>query len=236
MGKAAELRVTVGQPIGGSDLLAAVGAHAVLVRAARADVMVFPELSLTGYEVDAVPVDLRRDRRLFDGLIDACASSDTCALVGAPVIENGCRSIAFVRVDTDGVEVVYRKRHLGGQEIERFTPGPAVSTVDIRGWRFGFGICRDTGVETHTEATAALGIDVYAAGVVHHRSELSEQLRRASDIGARCGAYVAMASCAGPTGGGYRDTAGNSVIMSAEGTVLAQAGEIAGDYVTAVLR
>lgn len=220
------LRIAVGQPLVGTDLSASVSAHAALVLAARADVMVFPEMSLTGYRLDADPVDLDG----LNELVLACRAVVTCALVGAPIEHDGQRAIAILRVDSDGVSVAYRKSFLSEDEQSHFDAGPGATAIEIDGWRFGLGVCKDTGVDEHITATAALDVDVYACGVVHHRSELTEQRRRATDIASRCDAYVAMASFAGPTGEGYDRTAGNSLIVSPYGETLAQASELAGDY------
>ncbi|MGU3435005.1 carbon-nitrogen hydrolase family protein [Actinomycetes bacterium M1A6_2h] len=220
------LRVAVGQPLVGVDLHASIRAHAALVLAARADVMVFPELSLTGYRFDAPPVEFGD----LDELAAACRAVVTTALVGAPILENGRRSIAFLRVDSNGVVVAYRKSFLSDDEKQHFAPGPGATAIDIDGWRVGLGVCKDTGVDDHIADTAALGIDLYACGVVHHRTELTEQRRRATHIASRCGANVAMASCAGPTGEGFEHTAGHSTIVSPSCEVLAEASEIAGDY------
>ncbi|GGF99653.1 hydrolase [Rhodococcoides trifolii] len=220
------MRIAVGQPLVGTDLTASVSAHAALVLAARADVMVFPEMSLTGYRLDADPVNLDR----LNELVLACRAVVTCALVGAPIVHNGQRAIAVLRVDSDGVSVAYRKSFLAEDEKAHFEAGPGATAIEIDGWRFGLGVCKDTGVDEHIDATAALDVDVYACGVVHHRSELAEQRRRATDIASRCDAYVAMASFAGPTGGGYDRTAGTSLIVSPYGETLAQASELAGDY------
>ena len=50
-------------------------------------------------------------------------------------------------------------------------PGPAPAVLAVDGWRIGLAVCKDTGVVEHAAATAALGIDVYAAGVVHHDTD-----------------------------------------------------------------
>ena len=100
-------------------------------------------------------------------------------------------------------------------------------TVD--GWRLGMGICKDTGVAAHTEATSALDIDVYIAALVHLPEELDEQDARGLRIAAACDAYVAFASFAGPTGGGYSATAGQSTIWSPSGEVLARATPAVGE-------
>ena len=232
--KAELLRVAVGQPavIDGDHVSSAL-AHADLIRSARADLMVFPEMSLTGYHLDAADVEVDGDAVAL--LVDACRSADGCALVGAPVTENGARFIAILRIDGNGVEIAYRKTHLHGDENKWFVPGPGASAIEVLGWRIGLGICKDTGTAEHVHATAALDIDVYACGVVHHRWELAEQQRRAAHISAACGAYVAMASFAGATGEGFRATAGRSAIVSPGQRMLAAAGPLPGDYVTAVL-
>ena len=48
-------------------------------------------------------------------------------------------------------------------------------------------------------------------------------------IARACDSYVAFASFAGPTGGGYDQTAGNSAIYSADGRALARtSGDVGG--------
>jgi predicted amidohydrolase len=203
------LTVAVAQPA------PTVEAHAEAIRRAEARLVVFPELSLTGYELDADAPDY------LDVIRAACAETGSIALVGAPIAGD---HIATLRVDGEGVTVVYRKSFLGGDELSRFTPGPGPVAIDVDGWRVGLGICKDTGVAQHIEDTAALDPDLYAAGLVHHDHELEELHARAARIARACDSYVAFASFAGPTGGGFAVTAGNSAIYSADGSALARAG------------
>lgn len=229
-----QLRVAVAQPVVTAlDVAANVRAHAALVRRAGARLVVFPELSLTGYELAAPPLD-PGDARLEE-LRAACAETGTVALVGAPVEEAGRVHIAVLRVDAEGVGVAYRKTSLGADEQARFSPGPGPVATDVDGWRVGLGICKDTGDTDHVTATAALGLDLYAAGVVHHRWELEEQQARARRIAAATGAPVALASCAGATGGGFGATAGGSSISDRHGVVLVEAGADADEVVATLL-
>lgn len=196
--------------------------------------MVFPELSLTGYELDADVVS-PGDEALAP-IVDACEAAGSIALVGAPVSdEDGDEHIATLRVSGDGVDVAYRKMWLGGGESSRFTPGDEPVALEVDGWRLGLGICKDTGVVEHAAVTAALGIDVYVAGLVHLPGELGEQKARALRIARRSGAHVAFASFAGPTGGPYSRTAGRSGIWSPTGVVLAQTGAAPGEFARATL-
>ena len=129
--------------------------------------------------------------------------------------------------------MAYRKRWLGGDEIGRFEPGDPPTAIEVDGLRVGLGICRDTGVDEHVEGVAALGLDLYVAGVCHLPEELAEQDRRGERIARACGAPVALASFAGPTGWGYGQTAGTSTIWAADGSVVARAGADPGDFARA---
>jgi predicted amidohydrolase len=205
------------------DLAANGRAHAAAIKSADARLVVFPELSLTGYELDASPV--RNTDEAFAPIVDACGAAGSDALVGAPVSdEQGRRHIAALRVSAAGVEVAYNKTWLSTEESTRFSPGSCAVAVDIDGWRIGLGICKDTGTPEHRAQIAALGVDIYAAGLVHAPSELPVQDERGASIARQCGAYVIFASFAGPTGEGYGMTAGSSTIWSPAGEILARAG------------
>jgi predicted amidohydrolase len=209
--------------------------HARAVMEARARLVVFPELSLTGYELDAALVE--PGDAALDPVLVACASTGSTALVGAPIPGPGGRAyIAMFAVSPDGAAVLYRKQWIGGDEAVRFSPGDEPTVFELDGWRLGVGICRDTGIGEHVERMAELGIDAYLAGLVHRSDELAEQERRAVSIAGRCRAYVAFASFAGPTGSGYQRTAGSSAIWSPAADVLAQAGTMPGDLARATLK
>jgi predicted amidohydrolase len=212
------------------DVAANARTHADAIRAAGARLVVFPELSVTGYELDADPVSLEA----LDEIVAACSETDSIALVGAPIAGD---HIATLRVQASGVDVdvAYRKSFLGGDELTRFTPGPGPVVLDVDGWRVGLGICKDTGVAQHIGDTATLGVDLYVAGLVHLPKELDEQEARAIRIATACDSFVAFASFAGPTGGGYDDTAGNSAIYAADGSALARAGTEIGGIARAAL-
>ncbi|MEO3809126.1 carbon-nitrogen hydrolase family protein [Sphaerisporangium sp. B11E5] len=229
------LTIAVAQPpCAVRDVAANAAAHAEAVRAARARVVVFPELSLTGYELGA-PLVSPDDPRLA-ALIEACAETGTVALAGAPVGgEGGAAYIAMLAVDGLGVTVAYRKMFLGGAEPGRFTPGGEPAVLEVDGRRLGLAICKDTGVPEHAAKTAALGVDVYAAGVCEHERDAAVPDERARRIIAEHGVAVAVAGFAGPAGGEYTRTPGRSSIRACDGTVLAQAGPEPGAVVRATL-
>ncbi|WP_025620251.1 carbon-nitrogen hydrolase family protein [Salinispora cortesiana] len=223
------LSIAVAQPrCVAYDVLVNAEAHAAAVRVADARVVVFPEMSLTGYELDALPV-APSDERLAP-IVNACADTGALALVGAPVPGPG---IGVLAVDGEGARVAYRKVHLHGPETLHFVPGePAV--IDVDGWRLGLAVCRDTGVPEHAAQTAALGIDGYVAGVVHAEDEAELLGERARRVAADHGIWAATAAFAGPTGGGFARTSGRSGIWSAAGELVAEASAAPDDLARTV--
>lgn len=216
-------------PCVGQDVRGNAHAHADSIRGAGVRLVVFPELSLTGYELDSPAVSLTDPK--LEPIRQACRAMDAVALVGAPVRRDGRDYIAALRVDGAGARVIYEKTHLGGQESCRFSPGPGPTAIEVDGRRIGVGICKDTGMAEHVDGVAALGIDVYVAGLVHLPEELVEQDARGRRIALRCRAPVVFASFAGPTGGGFTRTAGSSTVWASDGTQLARAGADPGDCV-----
>lgn len=229
------LAVAVAQPrTTAYDVVANAAEHAAAVRAADARVVVFPELSLTGYELDA-PALTTGDARLAP-IVEACVAAGALALVGAPIRDDdGGEHIATLAVDGTGVRVAYRKVHVHESE-ERFRPGGGPAVIEVDGWRLGFATCRDTRFPAHDAATAALGMDVYLASVLDNARDADEAAGRALRVATERGVWVAMASFAGSTGGGFDQAAGGSTVWGRDGAVLARAGAQPGEIARAVLR
>ncbi len=216
------------------DVAANALVHAAVIRSAGARVVVFPELSLTGYELDA-PAVLPDDARLAP-IVEACAETGSMALVGAPVAGvEGRLHVGMLAVDATGARVVYRKMWLGGAEPDRFSPGLAPAALDVDGWRLGLAICKDTGIPQHASDTAALGIDAYVAGVLESAADAAVPDQRARRVAADHRVWVAVASFAGSTGGGYDEAAGGSGIWGPDGVVVTRAGPESGAVVRATL-
>ena len=229
------LRIAVAQPSCVSyDVAANASTHAEAVRSAGARVVVFPELSLTGYELDAPPAE-PGDPRMAP-IVEACARTGSLALAGAPVAGDGGRShIAMLAIDGGGGAVAYHKLCLGTAEAVRFSPGSGPAVVEVDGWRLGLAICKDTGVPRQAADTAALGMDAYVAGVLESAEDAAVPDERARRVAADHHVWVAIASFAGSTGGGYAKAAGRSGIWAAGGSVIGRAGPEPGAIVRATL-
>lgn len=208
--------------------------HAATVRSAGTRVVVFLELSLTGYELDAEAISAN-DSRLLP-LIEACAQTGSVTLVGAPLVtETGRPFIAILAVESTGVRVAYRKMYLGESEKARFGSGSSPAVFDVDGWRLGLAICKDTGTPRHAADTVALGIDAYVAGTLMSDDETGLQNERGRRLAAKHQVWVAFASFAGSTGDGYERAAGCSAIWTPDADLAAQAGHETGTFARVML-
>lgn len=234
-GRLSVIQVAVAQP---TTVLGAVtnniAAHKAAVRCAASDLVVFPEMSLTGYDM-AAPAIAVDDARLVP-LIDACREARTVALAGTPVrIGARGRGIGVLAISGERVEVAYVKMSLGETEAKYFEAGRAPAVIEVKGWRVGIGVCKDTRVADHLERTTAQDIDLYVAGLVHAPGELSELDARARRIAEMYKVPVAFAGFAGPTGGGFAETCGGSGIWDSTGNSMQQLGPEPGAVVSVEL-
>ncbi|MGW0966628.1 carbon-nitrogen hydrolase family protein [Streptomyces sp. NPDC002516] len=230
------LTVAVAQPrCAGQDLAANAVLHAEAVRDAGARVVVFPELSLTGYDLTA-PALASDDPRLAP-LIDACAVTGSIALVGAPWRDtDGREYIATLAVTGEGAEAAYAKMHLHGDEALRFTPGGKPVVFEVDGRRLGLAVCRDAAIPEHAARTAALGVDAYVACTLYGEGP-EQAARRDAHMRERArahGVWVVLSTAAGPSGE-YAQTSGGSGVWSPDGSLVAQAGSAPGEVLTLVL-
>ncbi|MBP0448313.1 carbon-nitrogen hydrolase family protein [Kitasatospora sp. RG8] len=225
----APLTVAAAQPVCAEasrpeTVAANVARHVAVVREAGARLVVFPEFSLTGYDLAAPALD-PADARLAP-LVEACAGTGTVALAGAPVREaDGREYIATLAVTGEGVRVVCRKIRLHGPEGDRFTPGDRPAVLELDGRRLGLAICADAAFPEHAEQLAALGIDAYVASTLYGDDPVALARRdsQVRDRTAAHGVWGVLSTSAGASGE-YPRTSGGSGFWAPGGTLVAQAG------------
>lgn len=189
-----------------------------------AELVVLPELSLTGYDLSLLHEDtmwFQPDDPRLDALRALTAQSGATVVVGAPVVHDARRSLASLVLGPDGSVVVAPKSHLHGAEVDHFAPGAGPVTVDVAGWRVALAVCVDTSFPDHAQRAAAAGADVYAASVLYTRGE---ERRLDVRLGARAldnGLYTVAANVAGhPLG---ERSAGGSGAWAPDGSRIAAA-------------
>ena len=200
------------------------------VRSAQARVVVFPELSLTGYEL-AAPAIEAGDPRL-EPIVTACAATGSLALVGVPLAGD---HIAMLAVDGGGVTVAYRKVWLGSEESARFTPGdePAVARGRRLAARFGDLQGRDRAAAPERHRRAGHRLLRRRHGEFAHEAQWQSELPPASRPNTGCG-WRSRASPGRPAAATRKPLA-RSGIWDPQGKSVAQAGPEIGALARATL-
>ncbi len=146
--------------------LATLDAALADARARRVDLLIAPELFLTGYWNGEA---IARLAEPADGStateLSALASRHGVALLaGLPERAGAKLYNAAMLAKTDGTRCVYRKRNLyGAHEKALFTPGDAPApVVAIAGVNLGILICYDVEFPEETRALACAGADLIA--------------------------------------------------------------------------
>ena len=209
------------------DIVGNVATHvAAMAAAARYGVslLVFPELSLTGYELD-IAADLAitgTDNRL-DPLFALAHRENIEAIVGAPVQEGtGKPKLGAFVIGSNGVRKTYHKMHLGGDEPSYFSPGAAGPLLlTVAGRKVGIAICADSSQPEHPEAYALSGAEIYAAGVFLTDAWYQTDVPRLATYARTHGMLTVMANHAASVGS--YDSLGKSTVWTPDGEVLVQA-------------
>ncbi len=148
-----------------------------------ADIIVYPELTLTGYPPEDLllrpSLQLRIDKAL-QRIKDA--ELDIHVVIGFPLFEDGTLFNALALIKGGELLHIYRKQHLPNYQVfdERryFTPGVEVVVAEIEGVRVALTICEDMWSEGPTaqaaQAKAELLININASPF--HREKMSERL------------------------------------------------------------
>lgn len=134
----------------------------VLDRHQRADLVVFPELFLSGYTTSGLgelAIDL--DGRWLGGIARAARENDVAVIFGAPERVDGGVANSAIHVDRGGdVAGSYRKTHLFGDERAAFVAGDELLIVDIHGLKAGLLICFDVEFPEVARSLAMAGADL----------------------------------------------------------------------------
>ncbi len=201
---------------------------------AGAQLVVFPELSLTGYELELaaeLAMELNDDRL---APLRALATDRGITLIaGAPIRVDGRLCLSAPVFGPDGSTAVYTKRRLGAfppdanpagrvppREDSVFVAGDSDPLVPLHGNPAAIAICADIGEPSHAASAARRGARCYLASMFVIPADLDAERARLRKFAERHSMTVAFANYGGPSGG--LPAAGRSSIWAAGGKLVGE--------------
>lgn len=211
--------------------------HVQLAESAAAEgvtLLVFPELSLTGYELALGPALAfePEDARLRP-LIAAARRHEMTLVVGAPVRASSGLHIAAFIIEPTGEVHLYTKHYLGAFRPEDspggavppaeevfFSPGCLNPIVTWRQHKMAVSICADSSHASHAQTAADRGADLYVSCQFGISAHMAFKMSRLKEAAHRHGFTVICANYGGPTGG--LAAGGGSCVRSADGSAVSR--------------
>ncbi len=209
------------------DVEANVARHCAFIDAAAGagvNLLVFPELSLTGYDLQALAANaVAPDDARLAPLTRRASATGMTIVAGAPLRNAvGLPFIGAIAFHPDGRSTSYRKHFLHAGEEKFAAAGGAVSQIiDVRGVPVALAVCADTSNQQHPHAAVMAGATLYVAGSVITPGGYAKELNMLSGYARLFSLGVLLANHAFETGG--YESAGRSAIWLSDGQLLVDA-------------
>lgn len=189
-----------------------------------AQIIIFPELSLTGYEPRlAGELATNKDDPRLDTFQSASDESAITIGVGIPTRNRAGVCISLAIFQPHQARKVYSKTYLHPDENAFFVSGQGTAGL-IGNDDCALAICYELSVPEHAATAAKDGAQVYIASVAKAGGSIEKALERLGEISRDYSMAVLMANSIG-TADGFR-CAGKTSVWNRNGELLAQLDDV----------
>ena len=186
--------------------LARLAASAAKAAGLGADILILPEMALTGYNIG--PAAVRAAAEAGDGAmvqaIGSVAQKHGLAIVaGLPELAGDLVYNTALMVGSDGTKLAqYRKTHLfGAVDRSQFSPGQTLSPIlTYQGWRLALAICYDVEFPELVRTLALQGAEALLVPTANMEPYRGIPLRAVPVRAEENEIFVAYANSTGPEG------------------------------------
>lgn len=219
------MKISVAQtrPIKG-DIQRNIEAHFLLIDRASvlgADMIVFPELSITGYEptlAKSLATDINDVR--FNPFQEISNALNMIICMGVPLKEGHTISISMIVFQPNKPRAVYSKSYLHPDEDPYFMSAKGISGLTIKKMQIAFAICYEISVPAHAAQANQEGATIYIASVAKSVEGLDKAASRLSQIAKENAMTVLMSNFIGHSDN--FDCGGKSSVWNEKGELIAQ--------------
>jgi predicted amidohydrolase len=206
------------------DIAANTSRHVQIIHEAialSADLVVFPELSITGYEPKlAKDLAVELGDRRFDVFQSISDASDITIGVGAPIQGQAGICISLVLFQPQQPRQLYSKMHLHADEEPFFVPGPPAAGLIGPDGKVALAICYELSVPEHAANAARNGAEIYLASVAKSIAGVAKASTRLGEIAQQYSMTALMVNCLGMADGD--DCPGKTSIWNPQGRLLSR--------------
>lgn len=220
------MKICTGQtnPIKG-DIERNIEQHKKLINIAvqkGADIIIFPELSLTGYEPElAKRLATTQDDKRLDVFQEICNLNEIVIGVGLPTRENNNTFISMIIFQPHKERITYSKQFLYPTEISYFTAGQKYVFLNFDDKNIvAPAICYELSIPEHSETAHKNNTNIYIASVLNSVNGVDNDLKKLAVIAKKYRMTVFMANFVGQSGG--YECAGKTSIWNDEGNLVGQ--------------
>jgi predicted amidohydrolase len=148
-----------------------------------ADIIIFPELSITGYEPElSKELATNQDDSWFDDLQKISDTEQITIGVGVPTKNNGGICISMIIFQPHQARQTYSKKYLHRDEEEFFISGQSSTGLIGNKPNIALAICYELSVPEHSENAFKSGAEIYIASVVKSVNGVDKAIERLSEI------------------------------------------------------
>lgn len=186
-----------------------------------ADAVIFPELSLTGYEPElSKELATSQDDSRFDDFQKISNTKQITIGVGVPTKNNTGICISMILFQPHKARQTYSKKYLHPDEEEFFISGQSFTGLKINKTNIALAICYELSVSEHSEKAFKSGAKIYIASVAKFVNGVDKAIKRLADIANKYSMTVLMSNCVGQSDG--QECAGKTSIWNNKGLLVGQ--------------
>lgn len=188
----------------------------------KPDLLMFPELSLTGYEPElARNLAIHPDDSRLTPLQKISDEHHVILCVGSPTVNNNDLFISMIIFQPNKERITYSKQYLYPTEKDIFTAGntPCILSYDEEN-RIAPAICYELSNNEHADYARKMNATAYMASVLNSVNGVAADLERLSHVAVTNQMTTFMTNYIGESGG--YECAGKSSIWNSKGELIAQ--------------
>ncbi|MEM5567121.1 GNAT family N-acetyltransferase [Psychroserpens sp. AS72] len=187
----------------------------------NADLIIFPELSITNYEPDlAKKFSTDIENNIFNPFQTLSNNNNIIIGIGIPTNATNGINISMLIFQPNKKKVVYSKQILHSDELPYFVCGNDQIILNIKGNKIAIGICYETLQREHFLNSKQKGADIYIACVAKPKGGIEKAYKHFPKIAKEFNTPILMSNCVG-----YCDnfiSVGQSAVWNGNGELIEQ--------------